>query len=124
MITLMKEGGLVTMMFILLTGLVGLGAAFHFALRAHRQTWGFVKLMALTTFFGTMASSCAAVGATLHGADSILEKDPNDFRTAGHIVIEGLAESTSAGILGFAILAGITLLSAVGKRRLDARNAQ
>lgn len=123
MLTLIVEGGAVTMMFILLTGLVGLAAAFHFALRAQRHTFGFVKLMAATTLFGTLAASCADEGATLHAASRVLEKDPNDLRTALQYVVEGTGESTSPGILGFAFLALICLLCAVGKRRLDARAA-
>ena len=118
----MLDGGLVTMTFILLTGLVGLGAAFHFALRAQRQTFGFVKLMALATLFGTLAASCADEGTTLHAASRVLGKDPNDVQTALQFVVEGTAESTSPGILGFAFLAVIFLLAAVGKRRLDARS--
>jgi hypothetical protein len=121
MLTLLFEGGLVTMLFILATGLVGLGAAFYFALRAQRQTFGFVKLMALTTLFGTLAASCADEGATLHAASRVLEKDPNDLHTALLYVVQGTGESTSPGILGFAFLALICLLAAVGKRRLDAR---
>lgn len=121
MITLLKEGGLVTMLFILLTGLAGLGGAFFFALRAERQTYGFVKLMALTTFFGTLAASCADVGATFHAAAHAAEKEPADIHTLTLYLVEGVGESTSPGILGFAFLAVICLLCAVGKRRLDAR---
>ena len=60
----LRSGGL-PMLFILVFGLIGLGAAFYFALRAERRTLGFVKSMAAATLFATLATSCADVGATL-----------------------------------------------------------
>jgi hypothetical protein len=107
----------------LLTGLVCVGAAFYFALRARRTSLGFIRHLALATLFATLASTCADLGATLNTAGRVLEKDPNDFATAGHYVIEGFAESMSPGILGFGMLAVTWMLVAVGKRRLDERDA-
>lgn len=121
MLTLIRNGGVIPMLFILLTGLVGLGAAFHFALKARRASFDFVRQLAVATLFGTLAATCADVGATLSFAGRTLEKNPADLQTAVHIVIEGSSESTSPGILGFTMLALIWLLAAVGKRRLDER---
>lgn len=128
------------MLFILLTGIVGLLAAFHFALRAKRQSLGFIKMMGAATLFGTLAASCADVGATLaagerafshtgHGAEPRAEEEtPVDVESknlprAFHIMTEGLAESTSPGILGFSFLAMSSMLVAVGRRRMDERAA-
>lgn len=123
--TLIRNGGVPPMLFILFTGLVGLAAAFHFALRARRQSLGFVKGMALATLFGTLAASCADVGATLYAAEKTFAKAASEAEAlprAMHVVAEGLAESTSPGILGFSFLALIAMLVAVGRRRLDERS--
>jgi len=133
-------GGLPPMLFILITGLLGVGAGFHFALRAQKRTYGFVKLMARATLFGTLAASCADVGATLSAADKVYELGspsgqhqftPETAPGASaettlkvlRTVIGGFAESTSPGILGFSLLALTSLLLAVGKRRLDEKSA-
>ncbi|MBX3208170.1 MAG: hypothetical protein KF764_24195 [Labilithrix sp.] len=120
--TLIRNGGVPPMLFILVTGLVGLAAAFHFALRARKQSLGFIKGMAAATLFGTLAASCADAGATLYAAEKSFDKDEREGAPrALHIVIEGLAESTSPGILGFSFLALSSMLVAVGRRRLDER---
>jgi hypothetical protein len=41
---------------------------------------------------------------------------------AAHMIVEGFAESTSPGILGFSFLAVTAMLTAVGRRRLDERS--
>lgn len=123
MLTLIKNGGVPAMLFILVTGLVCVGSAFYFALKARRSSLGFIRSLAMATLFGTLASTCADLGATLNAAGQVLEKNPHDFETAGHYVIEGFAESTSPGILGFSCLALTWMLVAVGRRRLDEREA-
>lgn len=133
----LRAGGLPPMLFILLSGLTALGAAFYFALRAERRTLGFIKSMAAATLFSTLAASCADVGATLYGAEKAFDPTKSFETRQGpataeqteatalprviHIVIEGFAESTSPGILGFAFLALTSMLTAVGRRRLDER---
>ena len=110
--TLIRNGGVPPMLFILLTGLVGLAAAFHFALRARRQSLGFIKKMAL---------------ATLYAAEKSFEQAASEAEAlprVTHIVVEGLAESTSPGILGFSFLALTAMLVAVGRRRLDERTGE
>ncbi len=112
------------MLFILLTGVLGVLAAMHFALRARRQSLGFIRGMVLATLFGTLAASCADVGATLDTAEKSFSEVPSEAEAlprALHIVIEGLAESTSPGILGFSFLGLTSMLVAVGRRRLDER---
>jgi hypothetical protein len=72
--TLIRNGGIPPMLFILVTGILGLAAAFHFALRARRQSLGFIKQMAAATLFGTLAASCADVGGTLYAAEKSLDE--------------------------------------------------
>ena len=136
--TLIRNGGVPPMLFILVTGLVGLGAAFHFALRARRESLGFIKWMAMATLFGTLAASCADVGATLYAADQSFEAGGSPEKSGAgdapvrteaealpralHLVIAGFAESTSPGILGFSFLGLTSMLVAVGRRRLDERS--
>lgn len=132
----LRSGGL-PMLFILIFGLIALGAGFHFALRAQKRTLGFVKYMAMATLFSTLATTCADLGATLYAAEKAFDPTKSYEKRQGpataeqteaaalprviHIVIEGSAESTSPGILGFAFLALTSMLVAVGRRRLDER---
>lgn len=122
--TLIRNGGVVPMGILLLFGLTSLGAAFHFALRASPRLLGFIHGMALATLFTTLAATCADVGATLYTVTEVFERgEPYAFRgkpvQPAALVVEGLAESTSPGILGFSFLALTHMLVAVGRRRLD-----
>jgi hypothetical protein len=136
--TLIRNGGIVPMSFILVFGAIGLFAAFYFAVRAERRTLGFVKNMALATLFSTLAATCADVGATLFAVERSFDPEstfetlpgppkPSDAESrraahAMHVAAGGLAESASPGILGFSFLAVTFMLVAVGRRRLDERS--
>ncbi|MBS2016070.1 MAG: hypothetical protein JST00_24530 [Deltaproteobacteria bacterium] len=122
--TLIRNGGVVPMTFILVFGMAGLLAAFAFAIRAERRIWGFLKTISAAVLFATCSASCADVGATLYNVSDVYEKgEPYKFRdqpvNPHAMVIQGLAESTSPGIMGFSFLAVIAMLAAVGRRRLD-----
>lgn len=124
--TLIRNGGVVPMMFILIFGIAGLLAAFFFAIRAERRTLGFLKTISAAVFFATLSATCADVGATLYNVSDVYEKgEPYKFRDQpihpSAMIVQGMAESTSPGILGFSFLAVIAMLSAVGRRRLDER---
>ena len=122
--TLIRNGGVIPMSFILLFGAVSLLAAFHLAVRADRRTLGFVKTMSLAVLFSTLSATCADVGTTLYRSAEVMEKGP-PFMFRGEpidpkvMIVEGLAESTSPGILGFSFLALTAMLTAVGRRRMD-----
>lgn len=118
--TLIRNGGVVPMSFLLLFGLLALGAAFHFALRADRRTLGFVTSMANATVFTTLAATFADLGATFMTVSRALEQGAAPLH-AGAMLVEGLGESTSPGILGFAFVALTWMLVAVGRRRSDER---
>lgn len=126
--TLIRNGGVVPMSFILLFGAAGLLAAFYFAVRVERRILGFVRSMSQAVLFATLAATCADVGATLYAASKVLSKAGDDAAAeaaalprALHFVIEGFAESTSPGIVGFTFLGLTAMLTAVGRRRLDER---
>lgn len=120
--TLIRNGGVIPMMFILVVGLLALGTAFYFAVRPQLRSLGFIRSMAHATLFGTLAATAAAVGATLYAAAHAWEQPEGGPQRAAQMIVEGFAESTSAGIVGFSILALTAMLTAVGRRRLDERS--
>lgn len=132
MLNFIRMGGVVSMLFILVVGLTGVGAAFYFALRPSKRSIGFVRGMAAATLFGTLAATAADVGATLYstarafeekaapGAEPTAQMEAEALPHAMHLLAEGLAESTSPSVLGFPMLALTAMLLGVGRRRLDA----
>jgi hypothetical protein len=122
--TLIRNGGVIPMLFILVFGLLGLAASFYFAVRAERRLLGFLKSIMQAVLFATLAATAADLGATLYAASHVWEQagDGQPLQAA-HIVVQGFAESTSPGILGFSFLAVTAMLTAVGRRRLDERAA-
>lgn len=121
--SLIRAGGVVPMMFILLFGGVGLVASFFFAIRGDRRLLGFVWSISAAILFATLSATCADVGMTLHRTSEVYERgEPYEFRgqpiMPDRMIIEGLSESSSPGVLGFSFLALIAMLSAVGQRRL------
>ena len=120
--TLIRAGGVLPMMFILVFGLLALGASFYFAVRPQRRSLGFVQNMGQATLFATLAATSADVGSTLYAASKAWELPGSGPLEATRLIVEGLAESTSPGILGFSFLAMTAMLVAVGRRRLDERH--
>ena len=120
--TLIRNGGVIPMLFILVFGLLALGASFYFAVRPQKQSLGFITSMAQATLFGTLAATFADVGATLYAASHAWEDLKAGAGHAASMIVEGLSESTSPGILGFSFLALTAMLTAVGRRRLDERS--
>ena len=121
--TLIRNGGVVPMLTILVFGVLSLGSAFLFAVRPQRPLRGFIESMCRATLFGTFAATAAAIGATLYAASTVWEQPDGGSTQAAHMIVQGLAESTSPAILGFSFLALAQMLSAVGRRRLDEGSA-
>jgi hypothetical protein len=119
--TLIRNGGIPPMMFILICGVVCLASSFYFAVRAQRRLLGFIKTMSQAVLFATLAATAADLGATLYAANRAWQKPGEGPMQAAHMIVEGFAESTSPGILGFSFLAVTAMLTAVGRRRLDER---
>jgi len=120
--TLIRNGGVIPMSFILVFGLLALGAAFYFAVRPQKESLGFISSMSRATLFGTLAATAADVGTTLNVVSQLWEGPNGAPVNAAHVLIEGFAESTSPCILGFTVLALVSMLTAVGRRRLDGRS--
>ncbi len=110
---------------ILLFGGAALLAAFYFAVRAERRTLGFIKSMAQATLFATLAATAADLGATLYACEKTFSAEgtteAQQAPRVAHLMVEGFAESTSPGILGFSFLGLTAMLTAVGRRRLAER---
>jgi hypothetical protein len=119
--TLIRNGG-VPMLFILVVGLFLLGASFYFAVRPQKQSLGFIESMGHATLYGTLAATAAAMGTTLYAASDAWGRPDGGAVEAAHLIVEGFAESSSPGILGFSFLALAAMLTAVGRRRLDERS--
>lgn len=117
MVTLIRNGG-ASMFVILVFGLVTLASAAYFAARPDARHEGFLKWMSRATLWSTLVGLSTDIAATCYHTVDIIE--PNE---RARVVQEGIAESMSPCIVGFAMLALVALLAAVGRRRLDARKA-
>jgi len=114
MIQLFRNGGF-PMFFIFAFGLVALGLAARFASRPVREQLALVRAMSSATLFATLTGTVADFGATfLHIAGR------EEFRSDPQwhfLVLQGLGESMSPGIMGFTLLSLTSLLIAVGASR-------
>jgi hypothetical protein len=109
--TLIRDGGW-SMFVILLFGFVALASAAFYAARPDARHEGFVTWMSRATFWSILVGVCSDFAATFHAACHI-----EDANERSRVVIEGAAESLSPGIVGFALMALVALLVAVGRRR-------
>lgn len=114
MITFFKEGGF-SMYPVLAFGLVALLAAFWFALRPAQPQRGFVKHMAGATLFAVLCGAAANLATVAHAAGAL------EGQARAECILVGFAESMRPAILGFSVLALVSLLRAVGERRLAVR---
>lgn len=115
MLELMRAGG-VPMWFVLGLGLIALMAAVAFAVRPDERRVAAIRDLSWATLFSTAAaivSGFAAVGYKVP-ANPDWANNPKIHL----IVMEGISESLSGGILGFALLTLTWLVVAVGHRRL------
>ena len=118
MLTLFRNGGF-PMFFILFFGAVALVTAFWFAVRPSDRHEGFIKWMARATLYATLSGTLADFLAVMRYV--VNNKVQGEQRAL--ILCEGFGESLSPGIMGFSFLALVALMTAVGRRRLDARRA-
>jgi hypothetical protein len=113
---LFKEGGW-WMWFILVFGAIALGTSFAFMMRPSTKHLGFLKWMSRAVLYSIAAGVLMDFSTTLHFVAQD-EKLTSDMRA--RILIEGFGESLAPGVMGFAFLALIAVVTAVGQRRLDA----
>lgn len=105
---------------ILALGAAALLVAAAQAARPEAAREGFLKWISRALLWATLcgiAFDLAAVGHNVASAEAI------DSTTRARIVLQGFAESMSPAIVGFAFLAIVALLAAVGRRRLDANRS-
>jgi hypothetical protein len=116
MMTLFRNGGW-SMYWVVGFGFVALGAAAYFAARPSARHEGFLQWMSRALLWSVLTGICSDVATAFYFTSSD-DVAPGDARA--RLVLEGLAESLSPGIVGFAFLGVVALLAAVGRRRLDA----
>lgn len=111
---LIQAGGF-PMIFILLFGLITLGAAIRFAWRPDERRVAAVKALSwavLCAIGAGITSDLAAVGY------NVTHRDFGPDAQTHMIVLEGFAESMAPGIVGFTLLMLAWMVMAVGYRRL------
>ncbi|HEY5243402.1 MAG TPA: hypothetical protein VIJ22_18100 [Polyangiaceae bacterium] len=114
---LFRDGGW-SMFAVVLFGLVALATAAFYAARPDARHEGFLKWMARATLWSILAGMCSDFATVFSVVCQI-----DDWNKRSQILFEGSAESLSPGIMGFVLLSLTALLTAVGRRRLDARRA-
>jgi hypothetical protein len=111
MITLFREGGF-PMWFLLAFGVGMLVFAVRYAMAptgwALRVTCG----LGAATLFTAVTGTCAALAAVGHHAPAYLRAHPG--MTLADVVLEGIAESMSPGILGFTMLSLAAMIATLG----------
>jgi hypothetical protein len=112
--TLLREGG-IPIAFILVVGVAALVAAVGCARRPTEARIRFASQLARALLYGTLVGLFADLAAVLHKAPAIAEAQGLDLTRT---LLVGFGEATSPAILGFAMLALVSLFLAVAARRL------
>jgi len=114
---LMQEGGF-PMWFIVGFGLAGLAAAALYAKSVSQRYAALARGLALATLMATLAGTTAALGAVFAALAGERFPEFNILKPDGpQVLMKGLAEAMSPGIMGFALLALSALFYAVGSYR-------
>ncbi len=115
MIEFFKAGGL-PMWFILLFGLLSLLAAGAFAVRPDPRRVETVRSLSYATVFSIAAGIVADLATVGSKVPAHLEWSVSP--KIHLIVMQGIAESLTPGVLGFSLLSLTWMLMAIGHRRL------
>jgi hypothetical protein len=115
MLQFFRDGGW-SMFVIVVFGMLTLGSAGFYAARPDGRREGFLRWMSRAMLWSILAGLASDIGATCHFTRTMSDPDERS-RT----VMQGLAESMSPAIMGFSLLAVAAFLTAVGRRRMDAR---
>jgi hypothetical protein len=124
-----RDGGF-SMFFVVGFGLTALVSAALYAIRGKERPLGFLKGMMLATFFSVLSGTCSDFGTVflvVGGDEETLAKRPDNAEMAKDprrydMLIAGLGESMSPGIMGFSLLSLSAFLLAVGKHRSQKRS--
>jgi hypothetical protein len=111
MLTLILEGG-APMLFVILFGLVALSSAAFAAYRPSSERIAFSTWAMLATLFSVLGGIAAALAAVFHALG-----DGGKFPYETKILLTGLGESMSAGVLGFPLLALTAFFIGIALRR-------
>jgi hypothetical protein len=111
MLNLIRAGG-VPVLFVLAFGLAGLLTALFHVRNPQPRHAEFLGWMMQATLYSTLCGLAADVGATMHYLVHMPASE--DF---ARTLAQGLGESMSPGILGFAMLSLIAFLRAIAARR-------
>ena len=115
---LMMAGG-APMIVIVVFGLVAVLASAHFAWRPRPEALYYIGALCLAVLFSIFA---AVAGDLIEVCVSVAgNPDMSSSPQVGMILVEGLGESLSPAVLGFSVLSIVSLISAVGLRRLPTR---
>jgi hypothetical protein len=117
MLEFFRDGGW-GMFLILAFGAILLATAAYYAVRPDERHEGFLEWMSRAVLWATLVGVASDVG-TVFKVTCHIEDDSERSRT----IVEGLAESMSPVIMGFAFLTLAAFLTAIGRRRFDARKA-
>jgi hypothetical protein len=110
----MLEGGF-PMFFLLAFGVAALISAARYARFPGRRRLRLTLALALATGFTTLTATCADISAVGHHAHTYLRAHPETTMT--EVLLQGLAESMSPGILGFTLLSLVALIASLGIQR-------
>jgi hypothetical protein len=111
MITLFKEGGF-PMWFLLAFGLGMLIFAVRYAMVPTRWAFRVTCSLGAATLSTAVTGTCAALAAVGHHAPEYAKRHPE--MTISEVVLQGIAESMSPGILGFTMLSLAAMIVALG----------
>ena len=114
MLTLFTEGGF-PMWFLLAFGLATLVSSARFARAPARRILRTTFALAGATALTTLTGICADLAAVGHEAPAYLVAHPGS--TMVEVLLQGVAESMSPGILGFTMLSLAALIAALGFQR-------
>lgn len=111
MLQVLLEGGFI-MFFLLGFGLAALLFAARFALSPSGRLLRVTMALAAATFFTTCCGFCVDLHAVGLHAPDYLKAHPQETMTT--VLLQGVAESTTPGILGFTLLSLVALLIGFG----------
>lgn len=100
------------MFFLLAFGLAALVFAARFALSPTQRSLRTAAALSAATGFTAITGTCAAFAAVGHHAPEYLKRHPET--TLAEVVLLGIGESMSPGILGFTMLSLIALILGLG----------
>jgi hypothetical protein len=114
MYQLMLEGG-APMVFLLGFGIAALVCAARYAISPSARQLRVTVGLGWATGLTTLTATCTDLAAVGHHASQYLKAHPGS--TMPEVLLQGMAESMSPGILGFAMLSLVALIVALGLQR-------